>query len=255
MSRHPALEAVVFDWGGTLSAWEADPAVYQGWSRDAWRAAAAALSEDAEDEIARRLLAAEAQLWDEASGGRTSPRLDAMVRQVAEELRLEIGEAALEEAAARFGASWMPNIVHDVDAPSVLGELRARGLKIGLLSNTYWPRSLHESLLERDGLADLIDVRVYSCELERTKPHPEAFGEVLERLGVSDPAAAVFVGDRPFDDIYGAKNAGMRAVLRPTPAPAEHVVEPDGVIEDLPGLLTLIDAWSRTDTSGPLGPE
>ena len=28
-----------------------------------------------------------------------------------------------------------------------------------------------------------------------------------------DPAMCVFVGDRPFDDVHGAKSIGMRAVL------------------------------------------
>ena len=69
-------------------------------------------------------------------------------------------------------------------------------------------------------MLDLIDARVYTSDLQHTKPHPEAFLAVLGQLGVA-PAAAVFVGDRPVDDISGAKGdrhacrAGRRAPTSP----------------------------------------
>jgi putative hydrolase of the HAD superfamily len=75
------------------------------------------------------------------------------------------------------------------------------------------------------------------------KPHPEAFATALAALHVRDPARAVFVGDRPFDDIFGAKQAGMRAVLRPNPAVPGHDIEPDASIVLLSELLPLVDRW------------
>jgi putative hydrolase of the HAD superfamily len=70
----------------------------------------------------------------------------------------------------------------------------------------------------------------------------------LEAVSVADPAEAVFVGDRPFDDVHGAKSAGMRAVLLPhsdipevQKGPVEG--EPDAVIQRLGDLLAVIDAW------------
>ena len=90
-----------------------------------------------------------------------------------------------------------------------------RGIRIGVLSNTLWPRSEHERIFARDEVWPLIDGAVYSSEIAWTKPHPEAFRAALAAVGVDDPARAVFVGDRPFDDIHGAKAVGMRAVLVP----------------------------------------
>ena len=46
-----------------------------------------------------------------------------------------------------------------------------RGLAVGILSNTLWTRDFHEAVFARDGLLELIDGAVYSCELEWTKPH------------------------------------------------------------------------------------
>jgi putative hydrolase of the HAD superfamily len=106
-----------------------------------------------------------------------------------------------------------------------------------VLSNTMWPRSAHERVFERDNVADLIDGAVYTSEIPWTKPHPEAFRAAMNAIGVNDPASCVFVGDRPFDDIYGAKRAGMRAVLiANSDVPAYDDARPDAVITRLSEL-------------------
>ncbi len=79
--------------------------------------------------------------------------------------------------------------------------------------------------------------------LAHTKPHAEAFAAALGALGV-EPGEAVMVGDRPRDDIAGAKAAGMRAVLRPNPFVPAGPVEPDAVIGSLGELLRVVEAWS-----------
>jgi len=113
-----------------------------------------------------------------------------------------------------------------------------------VLSNTMWPRSWHEDVFRRDGVLDLIDGAVYSSEIDWTKPHPEAFLAAMAAVGVSEPARCVFVGDRPWDDIYGAKSVGMRAVLVPhSDVPTFADAEPDAVIGSLSELLPLIESW------------
>ena len=93
-------------------------------------------------------------------------------------------------------------------------------------------------------MLELIDGAVYSSEIPWTKPHPEAFRAAMAAVGVSDPAACVFVGDRPFDDIHGAKSAGLRAILIPhSDVPPYAGAEPDSVIRRLPELPSVIEAW------------
>ena len=102
----------------------------------------------------------------------------------------------------------------DPDAPGLMRRLRADGIRIGALSNTMRPRHVHQQVFARDGIDGLIDGAVYSSEIDWTKPHREqVLLAAMAAVGVSDPAACVFVGDRPYDDVYGAKQAGMRAVL------------------------------------------
>jgi HAD superfamily hydrolase (TIGR01549 family) len=90
------------------------------------------------------------------------------------------------------------------DALPVLTELRAQGLKLGLVSNTG--RDLAEFVAHhRLG----VDVALGSRAFGRTKPHPTIFRAALERLEV-EPADAAMVGDSPDDDVAGARAAGIR---------------------------------------------
>jgi putative hydrolase of the HAD superfamily len=241
------LEAVVFDWGGTLSKWVTVDLA------DLWRLAARHIDRAREDEIVERLVQVERDCWADIERTHRSARLADVLLAATRALGIDVAEAVLEEAATHHLDSWTPLVEHDDDAPAVLREIRSRGLKIGLLSNTLWPRAWHERFLERDGLLEFIDARIYTSDLEYSKPHPEAFAAVLDAVGVEDSRRALFVGDRRYDDISGAKGAGLKAVLRrnadveqTTAAPGP---EPDAVIESLPELLEIVDGLTR----GPRG--
>lgn len=231
------VDTVVFDWGGTLSVYaEID-------MMDMWRVAARHLAADREEEVCARLVAVEEASWARIAVDQRSTTLSSLLTLASAELGLDVAEAVLEEAATHHLDSWTPHVRHDPDAVPVIAALRQRGLAIGLLSNTHWPRAFHEHFLERDALAELIDVRCYTSEMEHTKPHAAAFATVLDALGVKDPRRVVFVGDRPYDDVFGAQSLGMRAVLRPNPLVPDYEVEPDAVITRLPQLLPLVDGW------------
>jgi putative hydrolase of the HAD superfamily len=89
------------------------------------------------------------------------------------------------------------------DALPVLEELRAQGLRLGLVSNTG--RNLDEFVAHHR--LD-VDAAIGSGAFGRTKPHPTIFRAMLERLAV-EPAAAAMVGDSPEDDVEGARAAGI----------------------------------------------
>ena len=235
-----AVEAVVFDWGGTLATY-ADIEMI-----DMWRLAARHLAPNREDEVCARLVAVEEASWQRIPVDQRSTTLAGLLAAASADLGLDVAEAVLEEAALHHLDSWTPHVRHDPDAASALAALRGLGLGLGLLSNTHWPRAFHEHFLERDGLAPLLDVRCYTSELPFTKPHPHAFLTVLDQLGVSDPSAVVFVGDRPYDDIFGARRLGMRTVLRPNPLVPDYEVAPDATIDGLHELVELVTAWGTT---------
>ena len=113
------------------------------------------------------------------------------------------------EAALEMTRAWEHAHNFDLfdDVPPVLADLRQRGLKLGLVSNTG--RDVDEFLVHHNLRMDAaLSSRVHG----RVKPHPTIFQAVLDRLGVSAGAAAM-VGDSPEDDLEGARALGMRAFL------------------------------------------
>ena len=232
-----SVDAVIFDWGGTLSVFVEAELV------DAWRLVARHLAPDREDEVTEVLVAVEEEFWATTSTHQRSGTLAQLLAAATDRLGLDAAEALLEEAATRHLDAWTPHIRHDPDAAPTLQALRDRGMRVALLSNTHWPRPFHEHFLERDGLAELLDARLYTSEMPFQKPHPSAFRAALDAVAVDDPACAVFVGDRPFDDISGAKGAGLKAVLRANGGVPGYDVEPDAAIERLPELLEVVDRW------------
>ncbi|MGH9057368.1 MAG: HAD family hydrolase [Acidimicrobiales bacterium] len=228
------VEAVVFDWGGTLSVW-ADIDI-----STMWLAAARHIAPARDAELTGALIAAEALSWERVRTDRRSTRLADLLAAACAEIDLDVPGPALEGAATCHLDAWVPYVRHQGDAATVLSRLKAAGLKVGLLSNTHWPRSFHERFLDRDGLAGLIDVRFYTSDMDYVKPHPSAYLDVLEALGVQDPASAVFVGDRLYDDVWGARQAGLRAVWLRNPRAPYFDAEPDGVIDSLSELPALL---------------
>jgi len=221
---------VIFDWGGTLTPWHTID--YE----QMWRVVCAPYYPADHGLRAEAALAAETALWELA---RTEHR-SATIYGVLERAGIEPTDALI----ASYLREWEPHTFTDPEGIAVLRQLRRRRIKIGVLSNTLWPRSWHEDVFRRDGVLDLIDGAVYSSEIDWTKPHPEAFLAAMAAVGVSDPARCVFVGDRPWDDIYGAKSVGMRAVLLPnSDVPTFAAADPDAVIGGLSELLPLIESW------------
>ena len=152
-------------------------------------------------------------------------------------------------ALAQYEQAWEPHTWTDPQVGPLLRSLHERDIRVGVLSNTLWPREYHEQVLARDGVLDLVDGAVFSSEIAFVKPHPEAFRAALAAVEVSDPANAVFVGDRLFDDVYGAAAVGMRTIFVPHSTIPEHQRghtegEPDAVVGQLSEVLAVVDGWS-----------
>jgi putative hydrolase of the HAD superfamily len=93
-------------------------------------------------------------------------------------------------------------------ARDVLTELRGRGLKIGVLSNTL--PSIGRTL-SAVGLDDLVDVALATCTLGVHKPEAQAFLLAADALGVA-PGEVLFIDDKA-ENVEGARAVGMRAEL------------------------------------------
>jgi putative hydrolase of the HAD superfamily len=229
------IEAVLFDWGGTLTPWHTVDMEEEA------RALALAAVEP-EPDAYRALHEATRAVWGRSKESHAS----ATLRDIFEHAGLTHDEGML----TAYREFWEPHTLTDPDVPELLDRLRADGLKVGILSNTVWPRAWHEEFFARDGVLELIDGAVYTSEVPWTKPAPEAFLAAMEAVGVSDPAACVFVGDRLFDDVWGAQRVGMRTIHIPhSEIPVEQLGHsegrPDAVVHRLAEIYDVVTAWRK----------
>jgi HAD superfamily hydrolase (TIGR01493 family) len=120
------------------------------------------------------------------------------------------GLGAVVDASMHDPRAWPPY----ASTAEVLGELRAGGVPVGVVSNTGWDV---RAVFAHHRLDHLVDAFVLSYEVGRTKPDPAIFELAAMRLGV--PAGEVLmVGDDPVSD-GGAVRAGLRTLLLPPAAP------------------------------------
>jgi HAD superfamily hydrolase (TIGR01549 family) len=119
------------------------------------------------------------------------------------------GSGATYAAAVEMERSWAHAHHFELyeDALPTLGRLRRAGLAIGLLSNSA--RDL-DQFVAHHGLT--VEAVLTSGTHGKTKPHDSIFRRMLGLLSVS-PDAAVMVGDSVEEDVAGAREVGIRAVL------------------------------------------
>ncbi|HDQ06476.1 MAG TPA: HAD family hydrolase [Candidatus Bathyarchaeota archaeon] len=120
------------------------------------------------------------------------------------------------------------------DVEPTLSRLRAKGLKLGLVSNGF-KRDL-DYILGELGLEKWFDMVVCIDSCNCAKPDKEIFLYALDKLGVK-PSEALFVGDSVVHDYEGALNVGVKPMLidREGKLPSRY-----DKIASLTELLTLV---------------
>jgi putative hydrolase of the HAD superfamily len=118
---------------------------------------------------------------------------------------------AVVTAAREIYEQWASNHHFELydDVAPTLEALAARGLTIGVISNTHRSLDAFRSHFQLDGL---ISAAVSSYEHGYLKPHPSIFEAALQQAGVA-ANEALMVGDSLKADVEGALAAGLRAVL------------------------------------------
>jgi putative hydrolase of the HAD superfamily len=192
------IGAVLFDWSNTL--------VQFTWSdellAEGHRAALAAIgrADDPDTFTARS--------WELVVGGAAGRGYNVLLR----ELLGDVSDEDLDRFVDAEHDVWRPANQVLGSAQALLAALRGRGAKTGVVANAWpEPARLLRADVDAFGLAELLDVQIWSDEVGRRKPDPEIFRRALDELGV-DPTDAMFVGDRLDTDIRGAADAGLTTV-------------------------------------------
>ena len=133
--------------------------------------------------------------------------------------------------------------------PGALDALRwvkNQGLNVGLISNTMWRGSYHQADLEKHGFWQLLEYAIFSSDAMVWKPEAQVFDMALQAFKVQ-PHEAVYIGDSLFFDVYGAQQAGWRAVWVEQPKkwmpPGIDFPIPDASIQSMADLPYLLANW------------
>ena len=160
--------------------------------------------------------------------------------EIAAELVKAIPGMTAAELEARInrlaeGAPMLPA----VDLPAVLGDLRGRGLRIGLATNDM--EDAARAHLAAHGITGLFDYIAGYDSGHGPKPGPGMCAAFARQQGL-DPARVVMVGDS-LHDLHAGRAAGMRvvAVLTGVAGAAELAPHADVVLPDIGHLAGWID--------------
>jgi putative hydrolase of the HAD superfamily len=192
------ISAVVFDFFGTLT--PVSPS--QVWAGNAARLAAALGVPVAEF----------VQVLDETFPERITGAFGDVrqtMQALADRLCVRLDAGQLDEAARVRRQVQESMFALRPEALSVIEELRGRGKRIGLVSDCT--AELPDAW-ERLPLDPVVDVPVFSCIEGTRKPDPRLFRKVAAALGEA-PASCLYVGDGGGQELTGASEVGMRAVL------------------------------------------
>lgn len=185
--------------------------------------------------------------WTEAKKTWAGVNFESVLIRCFESSGVDASKFDMHEVLLAYDWGTVPNVVLFDDTVLVLDSLRQQGYKIGLVTNSMMPMWMRDIELREYGILDYFDARITSGDTGHMKPHPAIYERALDLLGVA-VETAVFVGDRPANDIAGANAVGLTSVWMKPP----HVdydpgdVVPDYEITTLQELLPILAAIEKS---------
>jgi putative hydrolase of the HAD superfamily len=129
------------------------------------------------------------------------------------------------------------------EAQETLAELKRRGYRLGVISNTMSSLDIPRSV-EEFGWKGYFDVMVLASGVKARKPAPEPYLEAIRTLNVA-PTHCAYVGNRFVKDVVGCKRAGFALGIiienpeQTHPTESNPPIFPDAVIHSLSELLDI----------------
>jgi putative hydrolase of the HAD superfamily len=148
--------------------------------------------------------------------------------------------------AAELMLAWSERKGRTIPRPGAqvtLAELKRRGYRLGVISNTMSSLDIPLSL-DAFGWKELFEVVILSSAVKYRKPAPEPFLEAARALKVK-PANCAYLGNRISKDVIGCKRAGFALGIMLEPPGKSHrdeqdqTIQPEAVIHSLSELLAI----------------
>lgn len=153
-----------------------------------------------------------------------------------------------DDAAARWRrhyAALADEVTVFPGATDLLVALHDAGLRVVLASSA--PAANVESMIDRLGVADVIDAATSADDASASKPAPDIFRAALE-AGNVDPARAVVVGDAIWD-VQAARAAGLPTIGVESGGFSRHELAEEGALAVYRHVEDLRNQWQTS----PLG--
>lgn len=235
MSYKHRVEAVLFDFFGTLVAYEPD------WGRLAYPDSHRLLQtwgcDLTHESFVKQWDIAHNQLERAAMSSRHEFTMLDAARAFAATAGLDLPTAACRILADTVASEWQRHVRPVAGVARLVARL-AESHRLGIVSNTHDP-ALVPSMLRQLEIAHHFEIVVLSVDHGYRKPHPSIYTTALESLGVA-AAATAFVGDSYEADYLGPGAAGMTPYL--IDPGNVHGVPPDS---RLPALARIEDCLGR----------
>ena len=164
-------------------------------------------------------------------------------------LSRRMGHALTKEQTLELAWLWYEPLsrcatVEEGVGPMLEG-LRACGMSLGIVSNTFVPGEVLDRHLAQAGLLEYLPVRVYSCDVSVRKPQAEIFRIALDRAGLAADET-MFVGDSLVADVKGSKRLGMISVLKdPAGRYGDDAAAADHHVGRLSELAAIVAEYNR----------
>jgi len=158
-----------------------------------------------------------------------------MFRKIFEENGIEFGNEQLDKFVKDF------NIIHSQivisgNSPNVLQQIKNMGIKICVLTDSFYPEKEKWEWFKSINLDPLIDIIVTSFDIKKLKDSKEAYQICLEKMNLQ-PNEVIFVGHKQYE-MDGAKKADILSVN------IQNISEPNiisdyniSVLDELPQLI------------------
>jgi len=251
-----AVRAILFDYGHTLVDFRrTEEALREAYEQIRARIEATAYMEvpellDLIDRVAGGVDRLVAQSYQE--GRMEELNLPSVFRETLAAVGFDLPDDVIAHIIELDHSAYSKSITVEPEVLATLDRLRRDGYAMGLVSNVSLLPHLMRADLDRLGIGRYLDGSVFSSEVGVRKPDPRIFREALDRVD-ADPAETVFVGDRLYDDVGGARAVGMRTVLtRQYRQEEDSETKPDAAIRHIAELPAVLEVWRGSGVSpGP----
>ncbi len=125
----------------------------------------------------------------------------------------DLGDTIISEEAAGGKHLWEATLTKLPYLDETLSELKRKGIKLGIITNTITSHEEHVRLaLRKIDVERYFDYIITSVDVGHEKPDERIFMTALRALRAK-PDEAVMVGNRISRDIVGGNRMGMKTIL------------------------------------------